>query len=121
MFVFHNGPCFFQKVGAVRIEGEMKEIKGSDRKYLRGLAHDRHPLVQIGKGGITDGIIASVNAALDQHELIKVRFLEFKDDKKTLAADIAQRTESIQVGMIGHVAIFYREHSDPDKRKIQLP
>jgi len=88
---------------------------------LRGLAHDVHPLVQIGKGGVTDGVIASVNAALDQHELIKVRFLEFKDEKQDLAAQIAQLTGSEQVGMIGHVAIFYREQADPEKRKIQLP
>ncbi len=99
----------------------MKEIKGSDRKFLRALAHDLHPLVQIGKGGITEGLIASVDTALDQHELIKVRFLEFKDDKKVLAAEIARRTGSDQVGMIGHVAVFYREHSNPEKRKIQLP
>lgn len=88
---------------------------------MRGLAHDVHPLVQIGKGGVTDGVIASVNAALDQHELIKVRFLEFKDEKQDLAAQIAQLTGSEQVGMIGHVAIFYREQADPEKRKIQLP
>ena len=88
---------------------------------MRGLAHDVHPVVQIGKGGVTDGVITSVNAALDQHELIKVRFLEFKDEKRDLAAQIAQRTGSEQVGMIGHVAIFYREHADAEKRKIHLP
>lgn len=115
-------PLLSLKAGAVRrFGGIMRALKGSDRKFLRGLAHDVQPVVQIGKGGITEGVIGSVNAALDQHELIKVRFLEFKDEKQELAVQIAQRTGSEQVGMIGHVAIFYREHADAEKRKIQLP
>ena len=52
---------------------------------------------------------------------MKVRFLEFKDEKKTLAVEIADRSKSEQVGMIGHIAIFYREQKDAEKRKIKLP
>ncbi|MBT4138560.1 MAG: ribosome assembly RNA-binding protein YhbY [Candidatus Latescibacteria bacterium] len=99
----------------------MKKLKGSDRKYLRSIAHELKPLVQVGKSGVTDGLIASLNEALDQHELVKVRFLEFKDEKKTLAVEIADRSKSEQVGMIGHIAIFYREQKDAEKRKIKLP
>ena len=99
----------------------MKKLKGSDRKYLRSIAHELKPLVQVGKSGVTAGLIASLNEALDQHELVKVRFLEFKDEKKTLAVEIADRSKSEQVGMIGHIAIFYREQKDAEKRKIKLP
>lgn len=98
----------------------MKKLKGADRKYLRSLAHDLKPLVQVGKSGVTDGLVASVNEVLDQHELIKVRFLE-KEEKKTLAEEVAQRAQCEQVGMIGHIAIYFREQEDPEKRKIQLP
>ncbi|MCZ6634127.1 MAG: YhbY family RNA-binding protein [bacterium] len=99
----------------------MVKIKGSDRKYLRGLAHVLKPVVFIGKGGVTAGVIDSMNEALDQHELIKVRFVEFKEERKTLAGEIAERSECEQVGMIGHVAIFFRAHPNEEKRKIQLP
>jgi len=98
----------------------MKKLKGADRKYLRSLAHELKPLVQVGKSGVTDGLVASVNDVLDQHELIKVRFLE-KEEKKTLAEEVALRAPCEQVGMIGHIAIYYREQEDPEKRKIQLP
>lgn len=99
----------------------MRKITGADRKYLRGLAHELKPLVQVGKSGVTEGLIQSVNEVLDQHELVKVRFLEFKEEKKELAQEIAQKAPCEQVGMIGHIAIFYREQEDAEKRKIQWP
>ena len=99
----------------------MAKLTSADRKYLRSLAHELKPLVQVGKGGINDGLIASLNEVLDQHELVKVRFLEFKEEKKTLAVEIAKRAGCEQVGMIGHIAIYYREQEDEEKRKIKLP
>ena len=99
----------------------MKKLTGADRKYLRSIAHELKPLVQVGKGGVSEGLIGAVNDALDQHELIKCRFIEFKEGKKTLAPEIARRAECEQVGLIGHVAIYYRQHSDPEKRKIHIP
>lgn len=99
----------------------MAKLTSAGRKYLRSLAHELKPLVQVGKGGINDGLLASLNEVLDQHELVKVRFLEFKDEKKTLAVEIAKRARCEQVGMIGHIAMFYREQKDVEKRKIKLP
>lgn len=99
----------------------MKDLKGSDRKYLRGLAHALDPLVYVGKQGVTDALIGAVNEALDSHELIKVKFNDHKDEKKELSAEIEQRTESNVVGLIGNVAILYREQPDEEKRRIRLP
>lgn len=77
----------------------------------------------MGHRGITPTVIAAVREALDAHELIKVRFLDEKDRgaKAGLAAQIAGETASALVGMIGHTAIFYRRHPDPDRRRITLP
>jgi RNA-binding protein len=99
----------------------MNKLTGAGRKYLRSIAHELKPFVQVGKSGVSDGLIAAVKEALDQHELIKCRFVEFKNEKKTLAPEIAKRAQCEQVGMIGHVAIYYREHNDPEKRKIRIP
>ena len=96
-------------------------MDSTDRKYLRSLAHHLKPVAQVGKGGITDGLIQSVNDALRTGELIKVRFLEQKDEKDQLSNEIAKRTRSERVGIIGHVAILYRQQPDPEKRKIVLP
>jgi RNA-binding protein len=99
----------------------MTEIKGSHRKYLRSIAHSLNPSVMVGKNGVTDTVIESVDKALTAHELIKIRFIERKTEKKEFAAEIEERTKSHIAGMIGHVLILYRQQDDPEKRKIKLP
>ncbi len=74
----------------------------------------------VGAKGVTDGLIGSVDLALADHELIKVKFVEFKEAKKEIAAEIAQATKSELVGLIGNIAILYRPNPDPAKRKIQV-
>lgn len=96
-------------------------LTGSQRKYLRGLAHSLKPLVQVGKGGVTSALLAAVNQALDEHELIKIKFVDFKEEKKELSEEIGRKTKSEKVGMIGNVAVFYRRHAEPEKRKIRSP
>lgn len=74
----------------------------------------------LGGKGVTEQLTASVDAALNDHELIKVKFLEFKEEKKEIAEEIAVATKSEVVGIIGNIAIFYRQHPQPEKRKIKL-
>lgn len=99
----------------------MEQLKGSQRKYLRGEAHHLKPLVMIGTKGVTEQLLGSVDLALKDHELIKVKFGELKEAKKEIAAQIAQATESEVVGLIGNIAIFYRQHPQSEKRKIKIP
>ncbi len=99
----------------------MAELKGSARKYLRGLAHSLRPAVQIGKDGLTDAVAASVEDALSTQELIKVQFVGSRETKREIAEAIDRRTGTTCVGIIGHVAILYREHPDADRRRIVLP
>ncbi len=98
-------------------------LKGFQKKYLKGLAHSLKPVVYIGQKGITDSLLKSLNQALDTHELIKARFVDFKekDLKKELADLIQQDTGCELIGIIGHLAIFFRPNADPEKRKITLP
>ncbi|MFH1155129.1 MAG: YhbY family RNA-binding protein [Pseudomonadota bacterium] len=101
----------------------MKELTGAQRKYLRGLAHDLNPSAYVGQKGLTAALIQEVNQGLDASELIKVRFIDYKEKpvKSSLAQEIASSTGAHLAGLIGHVAIYYRQHSDPEKRGIQLP
>lgn len=98
----------------------MSELTGAQRKALRGLAHGLDPVVHIGKSGITEGVTAAVEAALDSHELIKVRFVDQHDRKAELAEELAGTTGAEVVGRIGHVAILYRAHPEPEKRVIRV-
>jgi RNA-binding protein len=98
----------------------MEQLKGSQRKFLRSQAHHLKPLVLIGAKGVTDQLIGSVDLALKDHELIKVKFGEFKEEKKEISGQIAQATKSEVVGIIGNMAILYRQNPATEKRKIKI-
>lgn len=98
----------------------MIEITSKHRKTLEKLAQDISPVVIIGQQGVTDNLVKKVSDSLKAHELIKVKFNEYKEDKREYSEDIAQRTDSVLVRVIGNVAIFYRENEDPKKRSVKL-
>ena len=99
------------------------KLTGAQRKFLRGLAHKLKPVVIVGQQGVSDSLIQSVDAALTRHELIKVKFNEYKEkpEKTALSAKLETRTSSELVGMIGHTAIFFRQNKDPEKRVVKIP
>ena len=99
----------------------MAELKGWQKQYLRSLAHHLKPVVQIGKHGLTDAFITQVGRALDDHELIKVKFLSFKDEKDDLTAELVKKTEAEFIGALGNVLILYRQQKDKEKRLIVIP
>ena len=76
--------------------------------------------LKVGKAGLSESFLQSVREALVHRELIKVKFDEFKDQKKRLAPELAEKTESRLVTLIGNVAVLYRQHPDPDRRKVRL-
>jgi RNA-binding protein len=101
----------------------MEALKSFQKKFLKGRAHGLKPVVFLGQKGLTANLIDSIHEALNTHELIKVKFIEFKEKKQKagMAETIEAEAGCQLVGMIGHIAIFYRQHTDPDKRKIKLP
>ena len=101
----------------------MKKLTSIQAKFLRGIAHALKPVVFVGQKGVTQALIASTDEAFQRHELIKVKFIDFKEkeQKKEIAAALENKTNSQLAGMIGHIAIFYKPHADPDKRKIVIP
>jgi len=99
----------------------MEELEGFQRRHLRGLAHPLRPVVMIGKEGLTDAVVAKTEAELAAHELIKVRFLGWKDTKRQLLAELGLRTRSELIGVVGHVGILFRQNREPKRRKIRVP
>jgi len=98
----------------------MGELKGSQRKYLRGLAHSYKPQVQIGKEGLSESVIRAIDIALGAHELIKVKIAAERDEREKIVPIIEERLDCECVGTVGRMAILYREHPDPEKRKISV-
>ena len=99
----------------------MIQITSKQRKYLEKSAHDLEPVVIVGGNGVTDSLVNMVAQTLASHELIKVKFNEFKDDRQELSLMISEKTDSTLVRIIGNVAIFYKENEDPEKRQFNLP
>ena len=90
------------------------------KKYLRGLAHGRHALVQIGKEGFSDAVGKEMEVALTAHELVKVRARVGDREERDVAFDkLAKASSSILVQRIGNVGVFFRQRKE--KSKIILP
>ena len=98
-------------------------VAGFQKRFLRGLAHSLKPVVFVGQKGVSPTLLKAMNEALDRHELIKVKFIESKEKakKQALIEQIGNAVPCNLVGMVGHMAIFYRQQPDPEKRKIVLP
>ena len=95
-------------------------LSEAKRKYLRRLGHDRQPVVLIGNAGLGPNLMAEMDRALVDHELVKVRArVGDRDLRDQILAELATATRSEIVQRIGHVALYYR--SNPEKPKILLP
>jgi RNA-binding protein len=99
---------------------DMKKLTGQELRKLKGMAQRREPVVRVGKQGLTDAFIKSLDEALSQHELVKVKFADLKEQKKELSPLLAEKTGSHLVMRVGNVVVLYREHPDPDKRSVLL-
>lgn len=84
------------------------------RAQLRSQAQSLSPVVMVGHEGITEGVIAALDAALTDHELVKVRFQDFKEMVRDLSVQLSNKTSSVLVSTTGFTAVFYRKN--PEKK-----
>jgi RNA-binding protein len=97
---------------------DVTELNNKQISKLKGMGQLIEPIIRIGHAGLSDALIASLNQALNDHELVKVKFSDFKDQKKILSPQLAERTNSYLVMRVGNVVVLYREQADTAKRKI---
>ncbi len=95
------------------------ELDNRQLKYLRGLGHGLKPVVMVGQRGLTESVLAEIEGALEQHELIKVKLRGDREARLGWIETIAGETGAILVNRIGQTACFYRRH--PKKPKLALP
>ncbi|MCR5062360.1 MAG: YhbY family RNA-binding protein [Treponema sp.] len=98
----------------------MIELNSKQRKFLEKEAHDIQPVVIVGGAGVTDGVISMVENSLSAHELIKIKFNEFKEEIRELTNEISQKTDASLVRIIGFTAILYRPAEQEEKRKYNI-
>lgn len=95
-------------------------LTAAQNRFLRGQAHGLKAMLQVGGKGITESLVAEVDAALEHHELIKVKVGgDDRDARKAMIGTLAGRVDAALVQRIGHVAVLYRPSKD--RRQIVLP
>ncbi|WP_011609155.1 ribosome assembly RNA-binding protein YhbY [Histophilus somni] len=94
-------------------------LSTKQKQFLKGLAHHLNPVVMLGTNGLTEGVLAEIDNALNHHELIKVKISGAERETKQLIIEaIVRETQASAVQTIGHVLVLYRPSNEP---KIQLP
>ena len=96
------------------------EMNGKQKRYLRSLAVNIKPIVQIGKSGLSNEILTSIRNAADARELIKVNILQNSDE---VAKDVAEAIEEMGldvVQIIGRNLIVFKVSDRKENRKISV-
>lgn len=90
------------------------------KKFLRGLGHELKPVIMIGDAGLSDAVMTEFLAAIDHHELLKVRIRSgdraARDD---IIRQLCDRSSANLVARIGNVALLYRRNDE--KPRVALP
>jgi RNA-binding protein len=89
-------------------------LTNPELRKLKARAQLLDPMFKVGKAGLSDGFVKSISDALALHDLVKVKFAEFKEDKKTLAPLLAEKTASHLIMRVGNVAVYFRPKPIPD-------
>lgn len=94
-------------------------LSNKQKQFLKGKAHTLKPVVLLGANGLTEGVVAEIEQALHDHELIKVKVPEEERElRQQIMATIVAETGSEQVQIIGKTLVLYKAAEEP---KIRLP
>lgn len=91
-------------------------LSNEQKKHFKSIGHHLKPVLIVAENGLTEGVLAELERALNDHELIKVQLrLNKRDDRRALIEEltVAGRCELVQV--IGKMALIYRKNPKPNK------
>ncbi len=86
----------------------MEPLTNAKIRALKAQAQRLKATLKIGKEGITPQFLAALDETLKHHELVKVKFDEFKEQKKELTPLLAEKSGSHLVTRVGNVVVLYR-------------
>lgn len=96
------------------------QLTNKQKQFLKSLAHPLKPVVMLGANGLTEGVMAEIDLALNHHELIKVKVPgDDKEERQLICQAIVRESGAALVQVIGKTIILYL-HKNEDA-KIRLP
>jgi RNA-binding protein len=98
-------------------------LTGAQKSFLRGLGQRLEPSLKVGKEGLSLAFFVELQRLLRSNELVKLRFVGATEraERTTWCEQIADEGRCVCVGAVGHTALFYRQHPEPEQRAITLP
>jgi RNA-binding protein len=120
----HNGACveWRARKSAAYCNGiNMGKNAKPDTKQLRAIGHKLKPVVTVAGNGLSDAVVAEIDAALTRHELIKVKLaVGSRDNRDAVAQDIHERTGCDIVQQVGNIVLVLRRSAKPDPKLSNL-
>lgn len=86
----------------------LEPLNNAQLRKFKAAAQLLEPILKVGKAGLSEGFLKTVDTALTQHELVKIKFADFKEQKKELAPLLAEKTSSHLVMRVGNVMVLHR-------------
>jgi|SRR5690606_2941687 len=91
------------------------------KKQFKSIGHHLKPVVTIAEQGLSEGVMAELDRALNDHELIKIQLrLPERDDRAAILAELCQQSSAELVQSIGKVALIYRKNPKANPRLSNL-
>ncbi len=98
-----------------------QELTKGQRRYLAKAGQQLKPIVTIGRQGLTEQVSQALDEALEHHELVKVKFFDYKESRGEIARAVAADLGAQVVEIRGFKALMYRQSSNEEKRHYRLP
>ncbi|MDX1589756.1 MAG: ribosome assembly RNA-binding protein YhbY [Oleiphilaceae bacterium] len=96
-------------------------LSSEQRRQYRSIAHNLKPLVTVSEEGPTEGMVAELERALNDHELIKVKLASTdREARQAAISDLCQQTGAELVQSIGRVAVLLRRAKEPNPKLSNL-
>lgn len=87
------------------------------KKHFKSIGHHLKPVVTVAEQGLSEGVMAELDRALNDHELIKIQLrLADRDDRSAILAELCQQSSAVLVQSIGKMALIYRKNPNANPK-----
>ena len=92
-------------------------LSNEQKKQFKSIGHHLNPVLIVAENGLTEGVLAELERALNDHELIKIKFaLAERDDRRALIDELCQQAGCELAQVIGKMALDYRRAAKQNRQ-----